>query len=95
MVRATLLEIAEKMPKVRKHPKPDVLFQDFADSALLFTLRVWTDIDNMIKIATAIRFEIDKKFREKNIGIPFPQRDLHVRSGIDFSEREPETIPNN
>lgn len=63
MVRKTLLEIADKTPKVLKVPKPDVIFRDFGDSALIFRLRIWTDIDNMFKTETAIRFEIDRLFR--------------------------------
>ena len=77
-VRKTLLEIADKTPKVFKQPKPDVVFRDFGDSALMFRLRVWTDIDNIFKIETAIRFEIDKRFREKGFVIAFPQRDVHL-----------------
>jgi potassium-dependent mechanosensitive channel len=92
LVKTTLLEVAEKTPKVRKRPEPDVLFQDFGDSALVFTLRVWTDINNMFKVSTASRFEIDKAFREKGIGIPFPQRDLHLRSVDDSSEFDIQTV---
>ncbi len=88
LVRETLLAIAERTPNVRQIPKPDVLFQDFGDSALIFTLRIWTDINNMLKVATAIRFEIDKAFREKGIEIPFPQRDLHLRSIVETAKIE-------
>jgi len=80
LVRKTLLEIADKTPKVLKYPKPDVLFSDFGDSALIFTLRVWTDIDNMFIAETDIRFEINRLFKERKIEIAFPQRDLHIRS---------------
>jgi small-conductance mechanosensitive channel len=86
MVRETLLAVADRTPNVRQTPKPDVLFQDFGDSALIFKLRVWTDIANMLKVATAIRFDIDKAFKEKGIEIPFPQHDLHLRS-IDDTTR--------
>ncbi len=82
MVRDTLLEIARRTPKVLKNPAPDVLFSDFGDSALIFTLRAWTDIDNMLKAATAIRFEIDRLFRERGIEIAFPQQDIHIRSTV-------------
>jgi small-conductance mechanosensitive channel len=85
LVKKTLLEVADRTPKVRKRPKPDLLFKDFGDSALVFTLRVWTDTKNMFKVPTAIRFEIDKAFREKGIEIPFPLRDLHLRSVNDAS----------
>lgn len=57
-VRETLLEIAGSTPKVLRHPKPDVLFRDFGDSALVFRLRIWTDIDNMLKVETDIRFQL-------------------------------------
>ncbi len=82
MVRDTLLEIARRTPKILKNPAPDVLFSDFGDSALIFTLRAWTDIDNMLKAATAIRFEIDHLFRERSIEIAFPQQDIHIRSTV-------------
>jgi small-conductance mechanosensitive channel len=80
LVRQTLLEIADKAEMVLKYPKPDVMFTDFGDSALIFVLRIWTDVDHMLRTETAIRFEIDRLFRERGIEIAFPQRDLHVRS---------------
>ncbi len=80
LVRSSLLEIAKRTEKVFAYPRPDVLFSDFGDSALMFVLRVWTDVDNMLKVGTAIRFEIDRVFRERNIEIAFPQRDIHIRS---------------
>ena len=81
-VRSSLLEIAERTDKVLANPRPDVLFSDFGDSALIFVLRVWTDVDNMLRVGTAIRFEIDRVFREQNIEIAFPQRDIHIRSSV-------------
>ena len=99
LVRSSLLEIAGRTDKVLAHPRPDVLFSDFGDSALIFVLRVWTDVDNMLKVATAIRFEIDRVFRERNLEIAFPQRDIHIRSSVtaraanEFTvEVEPPTI---
>jgi small-conductance mechanosensitive channel len=82
LVRSSLLEIAERTEKVFAYPRPDVIFSDFGDSALIFVLRVWTDVDNMLKVGTAIRFEIDRVFREHNIEIAFPQRDIHIRSSV-------------
>lgn len=78
LVRETLLEIANQTHKVFKNPPSDVIFRDFGDSALIFRLRVWTDIDNMFKVETAIRFDIDRLFKERNIVIAFPQRDVHL-----------------
>ncbi|HCY85578.1 MAG TPA: potassium transporter KefA [Desulfobacteraceae bacterium] len=79
-VKDTLLEIAETTPKVLKRPAPDIWFRDFGDSALIFRLRIWTDINNMLRVETDIRFRIDKLFRERGIEISFPQRDIHIRS---------------
>ncbi|MDY6824510.1 MAG: mechanosensitive ion channel [Thermodesulfobacteriota bacterium] len=77
-VRETLMEVAANTPRVLKYPKPDVVFRDFGDSALIFRLRVWTNIAYFYMVETAIRFEIDRLFRERNIVIAFPQRDVHV-----------------
>lgn len=80
LVRKTFFEIAHKIPKALKYPRPDVIFSDFGDSALIFTLRVWTDIDNMLIAETDIRFGINSLFNERKIEIAFPQQDLHIRS---------------
>ena len=55
------------------------VFTDFGDSALMFKLVF--SINNSFEAAipkSDIRFKIDKKFRENNIQIPFPQRDVHI-----------------
>ncbi|WP_321494361.1 mechanosensitive ion channel domain-containing protein [uncultured Desulfobacter sp.] len=85
LVRTILLQIAADAPHVLRYPRPDVIFTDFGDSALNFVLRLWTDIDHMLVVDTDVRFRIDKNFRENNIEISFPQRDIHIRSieGVD------------
>ena len=79
-VRQTLLEIVNQTKNVLKKPKPDVIFDDHGDSALIFILRYWTTIDYYYTTSTDIRFAMDRLFRERNIEIAFPQRDLHIRS---------------
>ncbi|MDQ1269509.1 MAG: potassium-dependent mechanosensitive channel, partial [Thermodesulfobacteriota bacterium] len=95
LVRTILLQIAVDAPNVLRYPRADVLFTDFGDSALIFVLRLWTDVDHMLEVDTDVRFRIDKKFRENNIEISFPQRDIHIRSikGVDrfFSAKTPES----
>ena len=78
LVKNTLLEIADNTPYVFKYPEPSVLFTAFADSSLNFRLRVWTDVSNSLSVETHIRYEIDRLFRERNITIPFPQRDINL-----------------
>jgi len=85
IIRKLLLDVAKENNAVLKHPPPDVLFQDFADSALIFNLRVWTyeytDRPNVLR--SHIYYAIFKKFDDNNIKIPYPQRDLHLISGWD------------
>jgi len=85
IVRRLLLEVAKENNAVLKHPPPDVLFRDFADSALIFNLRVWTyeytDRPNVLR--SQLYYAIFKKFEDNNIKIPYPQRDLHLKSGWD------------
>ena len=78
LVKKTLLDIANKNVYVYKKPQPDVVFIDFGDSALIFTLRFWTHIDKCMIAETDIRMEIINQFRELNIEIPFPQRFVHM-----------------
>ncbi len=78
-VKQLLLDCVTKQKGVLKKPMPFVLFEDFADSALLFRLCFFVSdsfIDPYIK--SEIRFRIDNTFRENNITIPFPQRDVHL-----------------
>jgi small-conductance mechanosensitive channel len=80
LVRQTLLDIAANTPNVLNVPQPDVLFLDHGDSALIFRLRFWAHVDNYYSTTTDVRFELDRRFRELNIEIAFPQRDIHIRS---------------
>jgi len=80
LVKTSMLEAADKVSRVAKLPKPDVLFKDFGDSALVFVLRFWTRVEYYASVESAVRFEIDRLFRERRIEICFPQRDLHIRS---------------
>ncbi len=79
LVRGTLLEAAANTAGVSPHPRPDVLFTDFGESTLNFRLRVWTTINSMVVVDTALRFEIDRLFRLRGIEMAFPQRDIYIR----------------
>ncbi|MBC2845622.1 mechanosensitive ion channel family protein [Winogradskyella flava] len=79
LVKKLLLQAASTHPDVISVPEPAVLFTDFGDSSLNFRL-VFT-LNDSFKATfpkSDIRFEIDKLFRENNITIPFPQRDIHI-----------------
>jgi small-conductance mechanosensitive channel len=80
LVRKTLLDIAANTTDILNYPLPDVLFLDHGDSALIFRLRFWTHVDKYFSTTTDVRFQLDRRFRELNIEIAFPQRDIHIRS---------------
>lgn len=79
LVKSILLDISKAQPTVLKSPAPMVLFTDFADSSLNFRV-AFTLIDSFdVRFTQSnIRFEIDKAFKQNNIVIPFPQRDVHI-----------------
>ncbi|MCC5935996.1 MAG: mechanosensitive ion channel [Lunatimonas sp.] len=83
-VRRILLEAASENAGVLKAPPSDVLFQGYGDSSIDFDLRVWTSeyINKPQVLKSQLYYDIFKKFREANIEIPFPQHDLHIRSGF-------------
>ena len=84
LLQRLLLEAAAEHPKALRDPSPVVLFTEFGDSSLNFELGVWTQemTATPIHFTSEMNFIIDQKLRENNIEIPFPQRDLHVRSGL-------------
>ena len=79
LVKTILLTTAKNHKTILKHPIPKVLFTDFAESSLNFKL-IFTLNDSFETrfVQSDLRFEIDKKFKENGITIPFPQRDVHV-----------------
>ena len=79
LVKRLLLEVANNHPSVLKNPEPLVLFTNFGDSSLDF--KVIFTLNNSFEAAipqSDMRFEIDRVFKEHNISIPFPQRDVHL-----------------
>ena len=78
-VKAILLEAANAEEEVVKKAQTSVLFNDFGESSLQFTVYFWIEKPFMRKlISSNIRFRIDETFRVNGIRIPFPQRDVHV-----------------
>ncbi|MEM6642671.1 MAG: mechanosensitive ion channel domain-containing protein [Bacteroidota bacterium] len=81
-VKEILLAVAEENEHVLSHPAPLVFFDEFGDSSLNFTLGVWTSTytDKPRRLKTELYFEIFAQFQKEGIEIPFPQRDLHIKS---------------
>lgn len=83
-VLSLLTKIAREQPVVLKDPAPQIEFVGFGDSALNFEVRVFvTSYPNMLIVRNQIHATILQAFREAGIQIPFPQRDVHVRTSVE------------
>ncbi|MEM1106966.1 MAG: DUF3772 domain-containing protein [Pseudomonadota bacterium] len=82
-----IIEILNGIPKkvdiILNFPPPITTFNGFGDSSLDFEIRAFvSDVSNSLIARTALRVAIFKAFREAGVEIPFPQRDLHLRSAV-------------
>jgi small-conductance mechanosensitive channel len=95
LVLKILVEAGEENPNVLNDPAPSPLFSGFGDSSLDFELRVWiSNVRDRLRVRSEICQFIDRRFREEGVEIPFPQRDLHLRSvsrEIGFTEERPQS----
>lgn len=82
-VEQLLLKVASENPDVLENPTPRVRFVQFGDSGLTFTLLAWTRTLTHRKgqLISDLNFSIFDIFKKNGIEIPFPQRDIHIRSG--------------
>ena len=80
LVKKLLIQAASTHPDVLPEPEPMVVFTEFGNSSLDFRL-IFTINDSFKALfpKSDIRFEIDRLFREHNVTIPFPQRDVHIK----------------
>jgi small-conductance mechanosensitive channel len=81
LLRSTLLGVAHAHRSVLKSPPAVVHFASFGDSALEFELRVFLrDVRDRITSSSELHFAILKALGDAGISIPFPQRDIHIKS---------------
>jgi small-conductance mechanosensitive channel len=82
-VKEALLEVAKEHPAVLTMPEPTVFFESFGESALNLELVVWSAEMSYRprRFRSDLNFAIDRAFRKYQIELPFPQRDLNIRSG--------------
>jgi potassium efflux system protein len=92
-VRDILETVARAHPEVisdGRAPEPRALFMGFGDSSLDFELRVRINrIERRFQVTSDLNFAIDQAFRDADVTIPFPQRDLHVISTPESRREEP------
>lgn len=83
LVTKLLLECTEGIPEIEQTPEPFVRFVNFGDSSLDFQLFFWLmDSFRNEHIKSKLRYAINRKFKDNNISIPFPQRDVHFHPAI-------------
>jgi small-conductance mechanosensitive channel len=77
-----LLDVAKAHEQVLPKPDSQALFMGFGESSLDFSLRVWiADFDKGFRVRSDLAVAVNRALAEAGIEIPFPQRDLHIRSG--------------
>lgn len=94
LVKEVLLETAKKHNHVLVYPEPAVLFTNFGDNALEFMLNVFIDdFNNATSTLSDLRLELDRRFVEHGIDIPFPQLTLHVPDAGQAAQAENASLP--
>jgi small-conductance mechanosensitive channel len=75
-----LLDVAAASPRVLKEPPPEVRFEEFGESALQFSLLCWIEqAREDLRVASDLRFALDRALRDAKIEVPFPQHEVRMR----------------
>ncbi len=74
------IDLMKSDPRVLEEPGPSVIVMGYGDSSIDLQLRAWTNTDDLWPVIWDIRSGISKAFAENGIEIPFPQRDVHIKT---------------
>lgn len=90
------VEAAMDTPRIQEKPEPKCLFKGFGDSSVDLELRVWIDDppNGRSNVLSDVLLGVWDRFHEHGIEIPFPQRDLHLRSGFELLNEQNDTQDN-
>ena len=90
-VTKILLDAAEGNPSLSKDREPSVWFTEYGESSLNFELLVWIDVRKVSEkqVRSELYYVIFEAFDKAGIEIPFPQRDIHIRSGVSLPKEKP------
>lgn len=83
LVEKLLLQAVVDVNEALSDPKPGVFFLEFGDNSLNFRVFFWLrfmSLMQMKKVESDMRYRIDELFRQNNVVIAFPQRDVHLDS---------------
>ncbi len=87
-VRSAIMEVVNKLPQVHQDPPPVVYLSQFADHAIVYSLRVWTDVEQYWELYYSLMEEVRESFATHNITIPYPQMTLHLGESLKKSTGE-------
>ncbi len=81
LVEKVCMEILSVAEGIEKDPLPFVLFENFGESALDFRMIFWANIqiENLAILRSNLRYKVNAKFKDLNIEMAFPQRDVNLR----------------
>ncbi|MCK5905904.1 MAG: mechanosensitive ion channel, partial [Gammaproteobacteria bacterium] len=83
LTKRLLIQLVKEAPLVLQDPEPSVYFIGFGDSSLDFSVRVFVrELSDRLPVTDDLHRKIRQVFKEHNIEIPFPQRDLHIKSAV-------------
>lgn len=88
-VRELIFQAAKEQAELLPEPEPAVIFDDFGDNALAFEVFFWINAAverDLRAIRSNIRFRIEELFRENEVVISFPQRDVHIDGAITINK---------
>lgn len=93
-VREILLKCAEEHPEVLSYPPPAVFFEDFGDNALIFEVMGFLGaVEKSRSTKSDLRYTIFRELKSAGIEIPFPQRDIHIRTDVRHTPPSTEKKP--
>lgn len=87
-IEKMVLDVAEQEPEVNLSKKPEVRFVGYGDNSINFELLVWIDVRKTAipAIRSKLYYAMFDRFLKEGVEIPFPQRDVHFRSGIPWEK---------
>lgn len=88
LVKKLLEQVVREHEGVLADPKPEVIFEDFGDSSLVFDTFFWIEMSggrSLRRTRSELRFKIAEIFEENGIVIAFPQRDIHIDGSIEIT----------
>ena len=93
LARRLCIEAAQEVPRVLKNPAPACLMRGFGDSSIDLELRIWINDpeSGVANVASEVMLRIWRKFKDHGVEVPYPQRDLRMRTDVTLGAPAPQT----